>query len=114
MVDSVFPATLVSDAPAGASLLRFTGSDVTDVELVRMAARENCRAVVFFDRKSLSQPGVREVAQEVGVGLVAVQAGDPVEAKERLLANFEHLRKALSESSVVIVLAVEARPVGDG
>ena len=114
LVDSVLPETIITDAPAGVTLLRFAGSDVSDEDLVRTAAREDYRAVFFFDRNSLSQPGLRELAQEVGVGLVAVQADDPIEAKERLLANFDHLRKALAESSIVLVLAAEARPIGDG
>jgi hypothetical protein len=113
LVDAMLPETIVSDAPAGVTFLRFTGSDVSDEDFLRTAALQNCRAAVVFDRNSLSQPGLRELATELGIGLVAVQAEDPVEAKERLLANFEHLLQALTGSSVVLVLATEARPMSE-
>lgn len=113
LVDAALPASIVSDAPAGVTFVRFADSVVSDEDFLRTAARRDCRAAVFLDRNSLSQPGLRELANELGIGLVAVQADDPVEAKERLLANFDHLRQALTESSVVLVLATEARQMHD-
>lgn len=113
LIDAVLPESTASEAPAGVTIVRFSESGVSDEELLRIAARDGYRAAVLFDRSSLSQPGLRQLARELGVGLVAVQADDPVEAKERLLLNLDHLRQALASASVVLVLASEARPLGD-
>jgi hypothetical protein len=111
LVDAVFPASLAADAPAGVEFIRWSRGDDGDEVLVEVAAREGFRAVVFFERNSLSQPGLLDLAVRLGVGVIAVEASDPVQAKERLLTNFDKLRHSLSASHAVLVLAAEARPV---
>jgi hypothetical protein len=110
LVDSHFPATTAVEAPTGLELIRWTGGTAKDEDLVRKAADLRVRGLVLLDRRALQQPGLRELAEQLGVALVAVEAGDPIEAKERLLRNVDHLRKALALSNVVLLLAHEARP----
>ena len=91
--------------------MRWTGTDDGDEVLLEVAAREGFRAVVLYERNSLSQPGLLNLAARLGVGVVAIEADDPIEAKERLLLNFDKLRHALNVSNAVIVFASEARPI---
>jgi hypothetical protein len=109
LIDANFPSTLAAEAPAGVEMDRWDGSDETDEAVVRAAARDGYRGVVFLDRRSLDQPRLRQLALDLGVALVAVDASDPVEAKERLLANLNQLRSALLDSELVLVLNSEAR-----
>ena len=110
LLDSVIPATIEAEAPAGVELDRWSGRDLSDEELVREAASRRFRAVVLWDRNSLEQPTLRELCAELGVGLVAVEAPDPIQAKDRLLSNFNRLRTVLAESDFVVVLSSTVRP----
>lgn len=107
----MLPETVVTEAPPGVEVLRWSGGDVSDEDLLRAGAHEDVRAVVFLDRRSLYQPGLRELAAQLRVALVAIEADDPVEAKDRLFQNLDHVRKALNRCEVVLVLAHEARPI---
>lgn len=109
LVDAVFPATLTTDAPAGIDFVRWTDSAEQDSELVRYAATKSFRGVIFFDRNSLAQPGLRQLAEELGVALIAVDAPDPIYARERLLHNAERLRSILTDTQFVLILASEVR-----
>jgi len=111
LVDAILPETVVTEAPPGVEVLRWSEGDVSDEDLLRAGARQGARGVVFLDRRSLYQPGLREVAAQLGVALVAVEVNDPVEAKERLFQNLDHVRNALTMSEAVLVLAHEARPI---
>jgi hypothetical protein len=113
LVDAMLPETVVTEAPPGVEVLRWSGGDVSDEDLLRAGAHEDVRAVVFLDRRSLYQPGLRELAAQLQVALVAIEADDPVEAKDRLFQNLDHVRKALNTCEVVLVLAHDARPIYD-
>ncbi len=118
LVDAVLPASLAAEAPAGVEFVRWSGGEDSDEELVRAAASAGARAVIFFDRNSLVQPGLVAIAEELGVALVAVDAPDPVEAKERILLHTGQLRRILHETQFALVLASEVRsfapPTGTG
>ena len=75
--------------------MRWTGTDDGDEVLLEVAAREGFRAVVLYERNSLSQPGLLNLAARLGVGVVAIEADDPIEAKERLLLNFASIENVL-------------------
>ena len=107
--DAVLPQSLADEAPTGVTFVRWVGSDVDDVALVRAAAHKGCRAVLFYERDSLEQPDLRTIASEVGVALVAVDAEDPIEAKVRVLRNFARIRKMLANHDCLLVLAREVR-----
>ena len=109
LVDAVLPATLLADAPAGIEYIRWEGADDEDEQLVRAAAKRGYRGVIFFDRNSLAQPGLVCLAEELGVALVAVDADDPIEAKERILLHTAQLRRKLADSNFVLILASEVR-----
>lgn len=111
LVDALFPSSIESEAPPGTSLVRWAGADAADEDLVRSAAHDGYRGVVVLDRRSLQQPGLRELALELGVALVAIEAEDPVEAKDRLFRNIGGLRRELQSSGIVLVLSDEVRPV---
>ena len=112
LYDAVLPQSLAVEAPAAMELYRWEGADEVDTALVRAAANRGYRGVIFFDRSSLEQPGLRNVAEEVGVALVAVEASDPIEAKRRVLRNMPSLRRALADHDCLLVLANEVRPMG--
>ncbi len=111
LVDATFPETVETEAPAGVEVLRWPGGEVSDEDLLRAGAHQGTRGVVFFDRRSLYQPGLRELAAELRLALLAVEADDPVDAKDRLLQNLAHVRKVLNTCEVVLILANEARPM---
>lgn len=110
LVDALLPETIEAEAPPGVEVVRWAGGDVSDEDLLRAGAQAGARAIVLFDRRSLYQPGLRELAAELGVGLLAVEADDPVEAKERLFKNLDGVRRVLHTSEAVLILAHEARP----
>lgn len=111
LVDALFPDSVESEAPPGTEFVRWSGGGARDEDLVRSAAHDGYRGVVLFDRKSLQQPGLRELSAELGVALIAVEADDPVDAKDRLFHNLDRLRRALQSSGVVLLLSEEARAV---
>ena len=109
LVDAMLPASAESEAPPGVEVVRWTEGEAGDGELLRVAAQIGARCVVYFDRRSAYQPGLRELALTLGVGIVVVDADDPVEAKDRLFQNLDHVQKALITGEVVLVLANQAR-----
>ena len=113
LYDSVLPPSLSVEARGTLELQRWQGTDAADTELVRSAADNGYRGVIFLDRSSLNQPGLRTTAEEAGVALVAVDAGDPIEAKQRILSNARSLRRKLADHDCLLVLAGEVRPLGE-
>lgn len=113
LVDSMLPETVESEAPPGVEVIRWSQGEASDEDLMRAGARAGARAVVFLDRRSLYQPGLRELSNQLGVAIVAIEAHDPIEAKERLFLNLDRVRKVLTVSQAVLVLAHEAKLVVD-
>ena len=112
LVDSSLPASVGTEAPPDFELVRWRGRYLADEEFVREAAVQQCRAAVVLGRNSLDQPSVRDVCAELGVGMVAVEAPDPFEAKDRLLRHLPKLRAALAKHEFVVIFANEVRPLG--
>lgn len=110
LYDSELPHNLSAEAPAGVVLDRWTGGVVTDMELVRIAADRGYDGVLFYGRDFLVQPGLQEVAAEVDVTLVAVEAEDPIAAKLRVQWYCERLRKMVGTHRCVLILASGPRP----
>ncbi|MCY3805929.1 MAG: hypothetical protein OXG55_09380 [bacterium] len=113
LYDAVLPPSLSVEARGTLDLRRWDGADAADTELVRSAAGSGYRAVIFLDRSSLDQPGLRTTAEEVGVALVAVDADDPIEAKQRILRNAPSLRRKLADYDCLLILAGEVRPLDE-
>lgn len=114
LIDAVLPATLTTEAPAGIYFERWKKSEQqNDSDLVRYAAKKRMRGVVFFESKSLEQPGLRQLAKKLGVVLVAIDAKDPIQAKERLLRQITRVRSMLNEASFIRVIASDVRAVND-
>lgn len=111
LYDAVLPLSLSVEARGTIELDRWDGADAADAELVRSAADGGYRAVIFLDRSSLDQPGLREAAREVGLALVAVDTNSPIEAKQRILRNVQSLRRNLADHDCLLVLAREVRPL---
>lgn len=111
LYDAVLPQSLALEAPAETEFQRWDGSDVSDAELVRASGERGCRGVILWGRDSLQQADLRDTAQEAGVALVAVEAGNPIEAKQRILRNLSELRRKLAEHDCLLVLANEVRPI---
>lgn len=110
LYDALLPEILASESPAGVDLVRWNGGDATDAELVRESAIEGYRGVILWGRESLQQSDLQETAEAVGVALIAVEARDPVEAKQRILKNLAAVRKRLQEHDCLLVLSSEVRP----
>ncbi len=114
LIDTVLPATLTADAPAGIDFERWKKSDgQNDSDLLYYAAKEGFRGVVFLDRISLEQPGMRQLAKELGIALIAIDASDPIQARERLIRHSARLRRKLGESQFVLILGSEVRSMGE-
>jgi hypothetical protein len=114
LYDAVLPQSLAEDAPSEVQLLRWEGNVSSDADLVGEAVKQDCRAVLLFERDSLQQPELRKVAHEAGVALAAVEATDPIDAKQRILNNLAALRRKLGENDCVLILANEVRPIEGG
>ena len=110
LYDAVLPQSLSSEATGALRFVRWDQKEQPDMALVRMAAARNYRGVVFFERDSLQQPDLQEKARQAGVALIAVDAEDPIQAKERLINNSSRLRRALADHDCLLVLAREVRP----
>ncbi len=89
------------EPPCGArAAYRVVMSSALAVDPIQAAIRR-ARAVVFFDRRSLYQPGLRELAALLGVAMLVVEAEDPIDAKERLFQNIDHVRRARLSPSLL-------------
>ena len=113
LYDAVLPQTLEREVPRWAELVRWRGRDEGDLEILQAAANQGYRGVIFFEQDSLEQSAVREVARDKGVALVAVEARDPIEGKQRILRNLRGLESALVSHDCVVVLANSVRPISD-
>ena len=110
LIDSSLPSSLESEAPAGVELKRWTGQYLPDGQFATVAAEGRYEGIVVLGRNSLHQRNLRDRCAELGLSLIAVEAGDPIEAKDRLLRNMAKIRSELSESHAVIVYARAVRP----
>ncbi len=112
LIDAVLPASLATEAPPGIDFERWEKTrDQKDNDLVYYAAKKGIRGVIFFGRNSLKQPGLRQLAEEKGIALVAIDASDPIQARERLLRHIIKLPSKLSENQFFLILASEVRGV---
>ena len=111
LYDAVLPQSLEREAPQWAELVRWTGQEESDLAVVQAAANAGHRGVIFFERDSLEQSSVREVARQKGVALVAVEAKDPIEGKLRVLHNLTSLQSVLAHHDCIIVMANSVRPI---
>jgi len=109
LYDAVLPGSLAEEAPAGITLDRWDSDDQTDTALIRAASHRGYQGVLFYGRDSLEQQELREIAREVGVVLVAVEAEDPIEARGRVLHNHSRLRRMLTDHQCLLILAREVR-----
>ena len=109
LVDAALPATLAAEAPVGIVFERWEEPAVQDSDLIHYAAHHGLSGVIFCDRNSLKQPGLRQLAEELGIALVAIDASDPIQARDRLLRHIERIRSALTETKCVLVLSSEVR-----
>ncbi len=60
-------------------------------------------------RDSLEQQELREIARQVGIVLLAVDADDPIDARGRVLNNSSRIRRMLADHDCLLVLAREVR-----
>ena len=109
LYDAVLPQNLADEGPAWVTLDRWDGGDEQDSALILTAADQGYRGVVFYDRDSLEQPDLRELASKKGVALVSVEAPDPIEAKIRVLHHLSRIRRMLVGNDCLLVLANEVR-----
>ena len=110
LIDSSLPMSLESEAPAGVELKRWTGQYLPDDQFAKVAAERRYEGIVVLGRNSLHQRNLRDQCADLGLSLIAVEAGDPIEAKDRVLRNMAKIRSALGESQAVIVYARTVRP----
>ena len=110
LYDAVLPKGLSHEAPTGVEFVRWDGDDVPDTELVRAAAERGYRGVVLLGRDSLAQSDLRKVALQVGVVLVAIASGNPMQAKQHILRNLHALYQRLNDHDYLLVYAANVRP----
>lgn len=111
LYDAVLPQSLSLEGPAEVEFQRWDGSDVSDAELVRASEERGCRGVILWGRDSFQQADLRDTAHQTGVALIAVEADNPIDAKQRILKNLPALRRKLAEHDCLLVLSNEVRPV---
>ena len=114
LFDARLPQSLEFEARAASDglafdFVRWSGSGISDTDLIRTAAADGFAGIVMLDRDSLSQAALRTTAREVGIALIAIAAKDPLEAKQRLLRNLASLRRVLLENDCILVLANAVR-----
>ena len=114
LYDAVFPQSLSLEAPVEVECDRWDGDDVADADLVRDAGDRGYRGVILWGGESLQQADLRVTARDSGVALVAVEADDPIDAKQRILKNLSALRRKLADHDCLLVLANEVRPLDSG
>lgn len=112
LVDAVFPDIQAAEVSADVGFEAWDSSDERDDHLIRHASEHGLQGIIFWGQRSLAQPNLCQLAEELCITLVAVVAADPFEAKRRLLHNAERLRKLLSntEHRAVLVFANTVRP----
>ena len=110
LYDAVLPRSLAEETRHGMELIRWDGGAKNDTALVVLAADRGYSGVIFFERDSLEQPELRVFARENGVALVGVEAGDPFEAKQRIVNNLLRIRSALGSHDCILVMSRSADP----
>lgn len=105
LYDAVLPQSLAEEAPSGVELDRWKGGDENDSAFIHAAADRRYSGVLFYDRDSLEQTDLREIASRKGVALVAVEGRDPIEAKLRVLRHLPQVRQLLADHDCLLVLA---------
>lgn len=113
LYDAVLPQILSSEAPAGVEFVRWDGADVGDAQLVRISGERGYRGLMLWGRESLQQADLRTTAREAGVTLVAVEADNPIDAKQRILKNLPAIRREMQDHDCLLVLANEVRHMGE-
>ena len=105
LMDAALPALMVAETPDGDVYDRWNRGDINDEDLLREAARNGYEGVIFYGRRFLLQPRLRELADELGIKLAAVQAPNPVAAKTRIAQNANRLRSVLRDTPYALILS---------
>ena len=105
MMDAALPALMAAETPAGDVYHRWDRGDIDDEGLLREAARKDYEGVIFYGRRYLLQPRLRQLADDLGIKLAAVQAPNPVAAKSRIARNAERLRSVLRDTPYALILS---------
>jgi len=110
LFDSAFSSTVEDFGRPGMELHRWSGSDVSDLELIAQAGRDGYRGVVFLGQQVLARPGARDIARNLGVTLVVTTATDPLAAQLHLDSHLGALASAIDHSPTVRVTSHGIEP----
>ena len=110
LLDTAFPAWLDAAWPPEFRFERWAGAAIHDQDLVRHAAENGFAGVAFFGKRIFYQSGLLELAEELGVALVAVDAADPTQAQAVLIVQSPRIRAILEDARFVVVTRSKVRP----
>lgn len=109
LLDTEFPSSTEYEAPSEVELIRHSGQQIEDEDLVARAVGSRTDAIAVLSRKSIHQPILRKKCSEHAIKLIVVDTTDPFEAKTRLLHNINKIQSELSNSDVSIVLVLRSK-----
>ena len=104
-MDATLPALMAAEVPAGDVYDRWDGGDIDDEALLHEAARNDYDVVLFYGRRYLLQPHLRELAKDLGLRLAAVHAPNPAVARHRITQNAKRLRSVLRDTPYALILS---------
>ena len=105
LVDAAFPASIEQESPPEVEYARWVDGDKPDSEFIRLAAEMGCSAAVLYGRHALLQPSVTELARELGIVVLAVDAKDPIEAKGIVFRNTRKILHAVARGQSAVINA---------
>lgn len=103
LLDSAFSRALEDYSRPGIDLHRWSGSDVSDLDLLGQADRDGYQAIVFLGQQVLARPAAREAASQLGVTLVVTTSTDPLSAQKHLESHLPALASSIGKGRVVRV-----------
>lgn len=107
LLDSAFPISAESRGNSGVELLRWTGGEIPDSELLRKADEDGFDGVVFIGNSAAARPDIQAALDELPRIVVIVHAEVPSKAVRHLEANLAQLRSTARPGGIYIVLTDE-------
>jgi hypothetical protein len=109
LADQSFPASVQLSAQASTRVWRWSNEDLSDIDFVDLAAKENFSGVIFLGTAALYSQELRERARAGGIALLGTSELDPVTASIAVGSNLQAISRLVRPGAVLTVYAREVK-----
>jgi hypothetical protein len=103
LLDAAFPTAAEGLSRPGWTVERWSGGEISDIELVETADREGFTGLAFVGPAALARQDVLELAASRHLLLIVTSADDPFKAQRDLLEHLANIVKHPNRGPVVLV-----------